>query len=96
MMVISQGRTDIVNQTDEQRAARERMALFPSQAEVLFTSPEIWVVSKPVSLRLGDALTACLACGSASREALRISGHSEAVPEDAQRPCAVSATSAAI
>lgn len=48
MMVMSQGRIDIVNQTDEQRAARERMALFPSQAEVLFTSSEIWVVSRLV------------------------------------------------
>lgn len=47
-MVMSQGRVDIVNQTDEQRAARERMALFPSQAEVLFTSSEIWVVSRLV------------------------------------------------
>lgn len=52
MMVMSQGRTDIVNQTDEQRVARERMALFPSQAEVLFTSSEIWVVSKVVLIVL--------------------------------------------
>ena len=44
MAVMSQHRTDIANQTDEQRVARERMALFPAQAEVLYTSSEIWVV----------------------------------------------------
>ncbi|KZV99011.1 Molybdopterin binding protein [Exidia glandulosa HHB12029] len=30
-------------QTDEQRTARERMALFPSQAEVLFVTDDLWV-----------------------------------------------------
>ncbi|CDO70069.1 hypothetical protein BN946_scf184601.g22 [Trametes cinnabarina] len=38
-------RTDIAQQTPEQRAARERMALFPAKAEVLFIAPDIWVVS---------------------------------------------------
>ena len=42
-------RTDIANQTDEQRVARERMALFPARAEVLFIAPEIWVVRCPSS-----------------------------------------------
>lgn len=32
-------------QTPEQRTARERMALFPNKAEVLFVSKDIWVVS---------------------------------------------------
>lgn len=31
------------NQTEEQRAARERMALFPSEAEILFVVEDLWV-----------------------------------------------------
>ena len=42
-------RTDIANQTDEQRVARERMALFPARAEVLYIASDIWVVSVPFS-----------------------------------------------
>lgn len=37
-------RTDLSNQTDEQRTARERMALFPAKAEVIFIAPDVWVV----------------------------------------------------
>ncbi|TFK89524.1 Molybdopterin binding protein [Polyporus arcularius HHB13444] len=36
-------RMDIANQTDEQRKARERMALFPARAEVLYIAPDVWV-----------------------------------------------------
>ncbi|KAM5536820.1 hypothetical protein V8D89_009538 [Ganoderma adspersum] len=36
-------RTDLGNQTDEQRVARERMALFPARAEVLYIASDIWV-----------------------------------------------------
>ncbi|KAI0649826.1 MoaB/Mog domain-containing protein [Trametes meyenii] len=36
-------RTDLSQQTPEQRTARERMALFPARAEVLFIAPDIWV-----------------------------------------------------
>ena len=43
-------RTDIANQTDEQRVARERMALFPARAEVLYIASDIWVVSVPLFL----------------------------------------------
>ena len=42
-------RTDLSNQTPEQRAARERMALFPARAEVLYIASDIWVVSVPPS-----------------------------------------------
>ena len=42
-------RTDIANQTDEQRVARERMALFPARAEVLYIASDIWVVRVPQS-----------------------------------------------
>lgn len=44
MNIMTQHRADLANQTEEQRVARERMALFPADAEVLYTSSEIWVV----------------------------------------------------
>lgn len=44
MDITSQHRADIKNQTEEQRVARERMALFPANAEVIYTSSEVWVV----------------------------------------------------
>ena len=34
-------------QNEEQKCARERMALFPANAETLFVARDIWVVSKP-------------------------------------------------
>ncbi|KAI5121913.1 hypothetical protein M0805_000242 [Coniferiporia weirii] len=40
---MSKHRADIARQTDDQRVARERMALFPEKAEVLFVSQEMWV-----------------------------------------------------
>ncbi|GBE83538.1 MoaB/Mog domain-containing protein [Sparassis latifolia] len=43
MVEMSKHRIDIVNQTAEQRTARERMALFPTRAEVLFIAPDVWV-----------------------------------------------------
>ena len=58
-------RTDIQNQTEEQRIARERMALFPARAEVLYIASDIWVVSVPSSscslMRCvrADGLAAC-------------------------------------
>ena len=44
MATMIRSRADIQNQTAEQREARERMALFPSKAEVLFVAQDIWVV----------------------------------------------------
>jgi len=35
--------TSLAQQNPEQRAARERMALFPDKAEVLFIAPDVWV-----------------------------------------------------
>lgn len=45
MATMIRSRADIQNQTAEQREARERMALFPAKAEVLFIAPDVWVVS---------------------------------------------------
>ncbi|KAH9851041.1 MoaB/Mog domain-containing protein [Lenzites betulinus] len=36
-------RADLSQQTDEQRTTRERMALFPARAEVLYIAPDVWV-----------------------------------------------------
>ncbi|KAL1948364.1 hypothetical protein VTO73DRAFT_12439 [Trametes versicolor] len=36
-------RPDFAQQNEEQRTARERMALFPARAEVLYIAPDIWV-----------------------------------------------------
>jgi hypothetical protein len=44
MAIISQGRMDLSKQTDEQRAARERMAQFPDKGEVIHVDKELWVV----------------------------------------------------
>jgi len=35
----------ILQQSEEQRTARKRMALFPDASEVLFVASDIWVVS---------------------------------------------------
>ena len=50
-------RADMANQTAEQRAARERMALFPAGAEVLFIAPDVWVVSFCLSFSFYDYST---------------------------------------
>lgn len=44
MTAMSKHRADIMNQSAEQREARERMALFPAKAEALFIAPDVWVV----------------------------------------------------
>ncbi|KAI8989041.1 MoaB/Mog domain-containing protein [Trametes punicea] len=43
MNEMTRHRADMALQTPEQRAARERMALFPARAEVLFIAPDVWV-----------------------------------------------------
>lgn len=42
---MSKHRPDIQNQSAEQRVARDRMALFPAKAEVLYVHKDLWVVS---------------------------------------------------
>jgi hypothetical protein len=41
----SKHRAWILQQSEEQRTARKRMALFPDAAEVFFVASDIWVVS---------------------------------------------------
>lgn len=52
MTAMNKWRRGIASQSEEQRAASYRMALFPETAEVIFIDPEIWV---PV-VRLGGKL----------------------------------------
>jgi molybdopterin-biosynthesis enzyme MoeA-like protein len=45
----SRHRTWVAQQSEEQRTARKRMALFPEAGEVLFVASDIWVVRIPSS-----------------------------------------------
>ena len=45
MTELIQHRSWVHTQNAEQKRARERMALFPSNAEMLFIARDIWVVS---------------------------------------------------
>jgi len=44
MESIAKNRPSLVHQTEEQRTAQKRMALFPEGAEVLFVAGDLWVV----------------------------------------------------
>ena len=44
MAEMSRNRPSVAQQDEEQKTARERMALFPAEAEVLYIESEIWVV----------------------------------------------------
>lgn len=46
MAEMSKNRPWVAQQSEEQRVARERMALFPEKAEVLYVAKDIWVVSR--------------------------------------------------
>lgn len=48
MFEFSKTRPDIMSATAEQLKARDRMALFPENAEVFFVDPTLWVVSVPL------------------------------------------------
>ena len=80
-------RTDIANQTDEQRQARERMALFPARAEVLYIAPDIWVVSLLVLVRneFLDVNRSFPARGAARGQAVCVPWDPEALPAHAGR-----------
>ena len=43
-------------QNEEQKRARERMALFPANAELFFVASDIWVVSHHLSALLASVL----------------------------------------
>jgi molybdopterin-biosynthesis enzyme MoeA-like protein len=45
MTELSKHRSWIHTQNQEQRSARQRMALFPANAEALFVARDMWVVS---------------------------------------------------
>jgi len=49
-------RSWVHTQNEEQKRARERMALFPANAELLFVARDIWVVSRPLSVCLSFRL----------------------------------------
>jgi len=73
-------RPDIQDQTPEQKTARERMALFPEKAEVLFVGEDIWV---PVC-RLEGKL--CIFPGIPSLFQRMLAGLTEYLPLPDTRP----------
>lgn len=50
MAEMSKNRPWVAQQSEEQRVARERMALFPEKAEVLYVAKDIWVVGRRYSI----------------------------------------------
>ena len=46
MSEMSKLRSWVGQQTEEQKVARERMALFPDRAEVIYIAEDIWVVRR--------------------------------------------------
>ena len=89
-------RTDLADQTAEQRVARERMALFPARAEVLYIASDIWVVSPLphvcVLVSGGGYTDGTRTAGSAAGgQGVRVPGDPEALPAHARRARAVPA-----
>ena len=70
-------------QSKEQISAQHRMALFPNKAEILFASPDIWIVS--TSSQHANLLFSPdrIACGSTRGKTLRPPWCSHALQEDA-------------
>jgi hypothetical protein len=68
---------------------RERMALFPANAELFFVAKDIWVVSNHLSVLPVNGFlyirSTRLASRAVRRKALRTSGNTGLVPEDARR-----------
>jgi len=90
MVELGKHRSWVHTQNEEQKRARERMALFPANAETLFVASDMWVVSShrlpfpSPSSRIGLLMLSfslallpffCLAGCAAGRETLRFSGH---------------------
>ena len=70
-------------QNKEQISAQHRMALFPNKAEILFASPDIWIVStysQHTNLLFSPNR---IACGSTRGKTLRPPWRSHALQEDA-------------
>ena len=85
MSEINKTRAWVSLQNKEQISAQHRMALFPSKAEILFASPDIWTVR--TSSRNTSPLISPnqIARGSTRRKTLRPSRCSHALQEDASR-----------
>lgn len=97
-------RATFKDQTEEQRTAMHRMALFPDKAEVLFIAGDMWVVSAVFLAELPQAQLvylswriSCADCyltarNPAGKETMRVTRHTQLIPEDASRPRAVFAS----
>jgi hypothetical protein len=56
---------------EEQKRARERIALFPANAELFFVARDIWVVSILVK-RAAEHVIDCLCCWDVLSAAIRL------------------------
>lgn len=85
----------IGTQNAEQRAATNRMALFPENAEVIFVGEDIWVVRPLVTIiSERQPIVSYLACHPSRGQTVHIPGHSCAVPKDAAQSNALHPPSA--
>ncbi|KAH9925115.1 uncharacterized protein B0H18DRAFT_1009902, partial [Fomitopsis serialis] len=82
MTSMSRHRADIMNQTAEQREARERMALFPAGAEALFIAPDVWVPTVRLEgklCRMIDGLKPYLPLPPLSERPFRLNIHDSSI-----------------
>ena len=81
MAALSRIRKWTSQQTEDQRAAQQRMALFPDKAEVIFVGEDIWVVSYLAWRRqVLASLISITASGSIRRQTMYISWYSLTIP----------------
>lgn len=78
-------RVDIANQNEHQRAAQQRMALFPERAEVIFTSKDIWVVCQQNPRCSAIVEFSISARDSPGRQTLRLPRDPRSLPENVNR-----------
>jgi hypothetical protein len=85
MAALSRLRTWTSQQTTEQRAAQQRMALFPENAEVMFVGEDIWVVRSPTVMvsKCRTCLILIAASSSIRGKTMHISRYSITVRTDA-------------
>ena len=82
------------DQTAEQLTARNRMALFPENAEVIYVAEDIWVVTMPCFCSPMDCtMIFPKACSSPSREIMYFPWNSQPVHQNAAQPDTVHSAS---
>jgi hypothetical protein len=81
MLGLTKNRDALKNQNEEQQKARDRMALLPSRADVLFVDEELWVVGASPHATTPELFHFLVADSEVGRKALRVSRGSSLVQE---------------